>query len=348
MTEPYVPSDDEETTTDGLGDATNDDMIAAANAALKETGASLEDDKKPREKTEIEAERDEKGRFLKPPKPVEKPATKTGAPEKPSSVIARELEKREARRAEESEYKGKTAEAEALMNKAQGILGRLEERERGVLQREREVNDFLENMQRDPMAALKRVGWTADQFIHNAERAKDPNYQEVLELRGELAKRDAMISKFETRLNGLEEYKNQYESQGKQQQAQAELNQFWQSIPQDSPVYQDFDDQDDIIYRARKVRQQYFDRTGKVASPQQVGEYLHYQALQKRNGAPAETAGQKPKAGQTKAKVPRALGSSEASERRSGGTAKHIHDMTPAEEREYLMDVAAGAIGSSD
>lgn len=347
MTEPYVPSDDEETEAGALGDASDDAMIAAAEAAMKGEGDDKPKADKP--KADIEAERDEKGRFLKPPKVVEKPGEKEKPKDsKPSSAIARVLAEREARREEESSYKSKMAEAEALMNKARGVIDHISQREAELSKREREVNEFISNMQRDPMGALKRAGWTAEQFITNAERAKDPNYQEVLSLREELQKRDALISKFEARLNGLEQYREQYENQGKQAQAQEEVRQFWSSIPQDSPVFQDYDDQDDILYYARKVRQQYFDRTGKVASPQQVGEYLHYRALQKRSGVPAETAGQKPKAGQTKAKVPRALGSSEASERRSGGGPKHIHDMSPDEEREYLMDVATNAISGGD
>lgn len=340
MTEPYVPSDDEETA-DDLGDATDDAMIKAAEAALKGE-AGEEAPKKP--KAEIEAERDEKGRFLKPPKVIEKPEAAKPKDEKPSSQLARVLEEREQRRAEESGYKAKMAEAESLMQKAQSVIGRLEERERDIVRRESEVNDFLARMQRDPMEALKRVGWSAEQFITNAERSKDPTYQELMALRDELRKRDTVIEELKGGLSSLQQYKQQIEEQGKQHQAQQEIREFWSSIPQDSPVYQDFDDADDILYYARKVRQQYFDKTGKVASPQQVGEYLHYRALQKRNGVPVESAGQKPKAGQTKAKVPRALGSSEASERRGGGGTKHIHDMTPEEERAYLADVATEAI----
>lgn len=336
---PYVPGDDDAEETDAGGDPSDEALIQAAEAAMGKP------EEKP--KTQIEAERDEKGRFLKPPKVVEKADDKP-KDDKPSSVIARELAKREQRREEESAYKSKMAEAEGLMEKVRGMASRLEEREQRVAQREQQAEAFLQNMQRDPMEALKRVGWSADQFITNAERSKDPTYQEILGLRGELQQRDQLISKLEQRLNGLEEYKNQYETQTKQQQTQAEVREFWTSIPQDSPVYQDFDDHDDILYYARKVRQQYYDRTGKVASPQQVGEYLHYRALQRRSGVPAETAGQKPKAGQTKAKVPRALGSSESSERRGGGGPKHIHDMTPEEEKEYLMDVAANALSGGD
>jgi hypothetical protein len=342
MTEPFVPSEEEDVqdSPEGGEDTERDDLIKAAQGAL----VGKTEEEKP--KTPIEAERDEKGRFLKPPKPLDVPKTGKEAPkdDKPSSVIARELAKREARREEESGYKAKMQEAEAFLSKAQNAWSSIEAREQRVVERERQAEEFLANMQRDPMAAMQRVGWTAEDFINNATRSKDPGYQEAIALRQELSKRDSVIGTLEGRLAALEGKAKSYDEAGSKQQAESEIKDFWASIPQDSPMFDDYDDQDEIIWKARKVRQEFDNRTGRVASPQQVGEYLHYRALKKREVAPAESAGQKPKAGESKAKVPRALGSSEASERRSNGASKHVHDMSPAEERDFLMDIAANAV----
>ncbi len=333
MNQAIAPDDDEEASSGNTDDVADSDLIAAAEAAIKGEGADAAKD------------RDEQGRFLKGQAPVEKPKAKEAAPEKPSSIIARELAKREAARAEESQFKGKLEEVKKAHAEVEQLRAQLQTQAAEVA-RERQQ---LAEAKRDPGAFLKQQGWSADQFIDNAVRAKDPAYQESVALREVITKQDGVIANVMAKLEALEAKAKSYDEQGQKNQQAAEVQEFWTSIPKDSPVYQDYDDRDDILYRARKVRQDYFDKTGKVASPKEIGEYLHYKALEKRAGTPAQPAGSRPNAGKTKAKVPRALGGSDASERRAGSGAKHIHDMTPDEEREYLMDVAAGAVtGSGD
>ncbi len=333
MPEPFIPAEEETDAPDDGADVADADLIAAAEAAVREAEGAKEDGEK---------ERDEQGRF-KPAPVAQKPKEKAPAAEKPSSVIARELAKREAARAEESQYKGKLAEAEQILAKVKEGAADLA-RQQQEIAREKQA---LADARRDPAAFLRQQGWTADQFIDNAVRSKDPAYQEAIALREELSKRDAGIDELRRTVAALQAKADGHDKAGQQAQMQAELSEFWASIPQESPVWQDYEDKDDIVYMARKARQRYFDQTGKVASPKQVGEYLHYKALEKRAASPAQTTGQKLNAGKTKAKVPRALGSGDASERRAGNGAKHIHDMTPAEEREYLMDVANNAVAGS-
>lgn len=348
---PFVPADDAdddvtpETTTKETAatlDANDRDaMMKAAEEAMRD-GAEDED---PLKKTDEEKTRDEQGRF----KPTAKPKAEKPRDEKPSSTIARELAKREAQREEQVAYKGKMAEADQVLSKARQALDSITNREQQVAQKEQEIGSFLRDMQKDPMQALKRVGWTAEQFIDNATRSRDPNYQEVLQLREELSKRDQAAQTLAQRLERLETKAKEYDNQGTKQAADREVQAFWAAIPEDSPILKNdrYEDQDDIIAHARKVRQQYYNKTGKVASPEKIVEYLHYLATEKLTGRPQETSGRKPKAGEIKAKVTRALGSSDAAERR-GGTAKHIHDMTPDEERQYLVDVANSAIAGDD
>lgn len=345
-TEVFVPTEEEESEeSDALETpaAERDALIRAA----EEAGAESE---------ESESDRDEKGRFKKPAEaakpPVQAPKKKPEG-EAPSSVIARELARRSERRQEENGYRAKIQEAETLLARAQEQAQAVVQERQAYAAKMKEVDDLLSTIRRDPMGAMQKMGWTAEQFIRNAERQNDPNYQELVTMQGELAKRDEMIDKLTRRLDRLDEVETNYAQQAQQRQAAAEVEAFWSSLPEDSPLFTDdrFEDRDDILLRARKVRQKYFEVTakknggrGKVASPEEVAQYLHYEALQRRNGAPAGTAGQKPgQAGQTKAKVPRALGSRDATER-LGGQPKHVHDMTPAEERQFLMDVANQAI----
>lgn len=331
--EVFVPSDEEtEEPGEETGDVADADLVAAAEAALK--GAE-----KPEAK-ELEPERDEHGRFIRQEAKPKAKAQEKPAAEKPSSVIARELAKREAARQEESAYKSKAAELEKVSGQLQSFQEQLQQ-QAAELARERQE---LLAARRDPAAFMKTVGWTADQFIDSATRAKDPAYQEAIALREELSKRDTVLDEVRSELKALKAKAQSYDDATKAAQSQQELQEFWTSIPKDSPAWQDYEDQDDMVYFAKKVRQKYYDATGRVASPKQIGEYLHYKALERRAGASAPTAEQKPNAGKTKAKVPRALGGTEASERRAGGNAKHIHDMNPDEERAYLMDVASNAI----
>lgn len=339
---PYVPGDDEEEETeagDATGDVADSDLVAAAEAAFKGVeNADPKPKEEPKKAVDLEEKpRDEKGKFVPAKKEEPQPA-------KPSSIIARELAKREAAHAEERGYKSKVAEAENMFSQARTLLQQVQSQAQDLA---KEKAALLE-ARKDPAAFMKTVGWTAEQFIDNATRAKDPTYQETLALRELLSSQSSVIEELKQTVSSLQAKAKTYDEQGEKAKAQAEVQEFWTSIPQDSPMWEDYEDHDDILYFAKKVRQRYFDATGKVASPKQVGEYLHYRALQKRAGAPEQSAGQKPVAGQRKAKVPRALGGSDASERRGGNGVKHVHDMTPDEERQYLMDVATNAVTGSD
>ena len=342
MPEPYVPKEEDED--ESLGDVADADLVAAAEAALK--GVDPPDPKPAKAKVEApkeeEPERDEHGRFLKRDAAPQKPKPKEEAEaEKPSSVIARELAKREEARAE----KTKLAEVEKAWERIQQIEEKLKS-EAAELAKERQA---IAEARKDPAAFLAQNRWTADQFIDLATRAKDPVYQESVALREELSKRDAIIEELKAGVAELRAKADGYDKQTAQSQVQAEVNEFLGSIPKDSPVWKDYEDREDLLYFAKKTRQRYYERTGKVASPKELGEYLHYKALQRRAESPAEPAGGKPIAGKSKAKVPRALGGTESSERRPGSGAKHVHDMTPAEEREYLARVAEEAVlGTSD
>lgn len=335
MPEVYAPTDEEDDKAAIPGDVADSDLIAAAEAA-----ARGEEPPKPEEKG-----RDEQGRFVKQEaKPAEAPKPKEAAKEKPSSIIARELAKREAARADKGQYEARMAEAERLHTQAQQLFQQIQQ-DREALAREKAE---IAEARRNPAAFIAKQGWKADEFIDIATRSKDPIYQETVSLREQLHQTHSVINELRQEVLGLKAKAAGYDKQTEQAQRQAELDSFWAAIPDDSPVWQDFEDKDDIVYQAQKVRQRYFDQTKKVATPQEVAQYLHYKALQKRDPASAQTAA-KPNAGKTRAKVPRALGGSDASERRPGNGAKHIHDMSADEERQYLMDVGTAVLtGGSD
>lgn len=349
--EVFVPTDEaEENEATETPEDERDAMIRAAEASGVE---NTEEEK---------SDRDDKGRFKKTEAEKAKASQQAngakGKPgvdpkDPPSNAIAKELAKRNERRQEQSEYRSKAQEADQLISQVKSRMAAIEQRESEVSAKMQELNETLASIRRDPMGAMQKMGWKAEDFIRNAERQNDPTYQEIIGLQSELSKRDEVIDKLTKRLDRLDDVEKNYSTQAKQVQAQAEVQEFWASLPEDSPVFTDdrFEDRDDIIARARKVRERYYNATidprtgeGKVATPKEVAQYLHYEALKRRDGAPKQTSGLKPgKAGQTQAKVPRALGSGDSSERR-GGSAKHVQDMTAAEERQYLIDVANQAV----
>lgn len=350
---PYVPADDDagdepvKTSTSPNVEEQNarDAMVAAAEAAMREGADDSDDDplEKPKAKP-VEEETEEEPEEKKPSVEQKKVSPKKDEQPKgaPLSELAKVLHKREQKRESEEQYNAKMAEADAVLSRAKGMYAQLQEELQEARQAKQTALQQLEAIKRKPMSAMKELGWNPEEFVDNALQEKDPNYQRFVQLQGALSERDQRIDKLTSLVEQLVHKAKQYDEQTAQHQQQAEVQEFFASIPKDSPVWEDYDDEDDILYFARKVRTQYKERTGKVASPKELGEYLHFRALQKRS-ASAEPAGHKPKqAGQTKAKVSRALGSSDASERRSNG--KSINDMSRDEERDYLIAVAEAAL----
>lgn len=303
----------------GEGEASMEALIAAATKASAEAG-------------EGEEEVDQTGTLKTKAAPPKKAAPS-------SSVIAQELARREAKRSAEGDYQAKVAEANAAAAKAQEMVDRAHKYQ---LDSQKELAD-LQQAKKDPIAFMQKMGWDADTFINEAMRRKDPNFQAVNgAMEAELSKRDAVIAELRAGLAELQGVKKGYDNERETIAQQQATQEFWASIPKDSPLLTE-EEQDVIIYKANKVGDEYKKRTGKVATPTQIGEYLHYQALQRRQGAAAKPAEQKPDTGKSKVKVPRSLGST-ATSGRTSGPAKDFRDMTDAEQREYLIVVASQAV----
>lgn len=341
-------------TVDEMND--RDAMMKAAEAAMKEApteDGDPEEEKKPSPEqkkasvsrdTDEEPEKDEsdKDKEESPPKPKAKAKEKEPEQkEEPLSKLAREIRARENARKIEAEVEGRLSEANTIMQRARGMWNEVQSAREQLQKDMAELAAF----KKDPIAAMQKFGWTPEQFIDAATRSKDPSYQDKVALEERLAEERNERKKLEEKLDALYKRAESYEEERGTVAQQQATQRFFQSIPENSPARVVWDDSD-LVSRANQVADAYHKKTGRVASPEELGEYLHYEAQQRlrRMGAPGELPGQQPQnAGKVKANGSRALSARDASERHGG--AKQLSDMTGDEERAFLIRVAEEAIG---
>jgi hypothetical protein len=340
-------------TVDEMND--RDAMLKAAEAAMKDAppGEESDDDgeeksapKKPEvsRETDEEPEKDESDEEEKKVEPKPKAKAKDGEAEKkeePLSKLAREIRARENARKLEAQVEERLGEANSIMERAKGMWNEVQSARQQLQKEMQELAAF----KKDPIAAMQKFGWTPEQFIDAATRSKDPAYQDKIALEDRLAEERAARQKLEEKLDALYKRAESYEEERGSVAQQQATQRFFQSIPQDSPARVVWDDSE-LVSRANQVGEAYQKKTGRVASPEELGEYLHYEAQQRlrRLGAPAEHAGQQPQnAGKVKANGSRALSARDASERHGG--AKQLSDMSGDEERAFLIRVAEEAVG---
>jgi hypothetical protein len=328
-----------------------DAMIKAAEAAAAESGEE-DGEEKPKAPEADDNIEDEDGKLdEEEPKKKEPPKAKPKAdeeppPEKAESKLARELRARENAREIEVQAEGKMAEANTIIERAKTLFAQAQQYAQQVQEQAREIESF----KKDPIAAMKKYGWTPEQFIEAATQSHDPNYKRAVTLEEKLNEERQARAKLEQTVNDLLNRAKGYEEQTAQASQQEATQRFFTAIPDDSPARRVWDDEI-LIAKANKAADLYYAKTKKVASPEELAHYLHGEAMKlvgASPSAPAESAGQKPqKAGKAKANGSRALSGRDASEVHGSGQ-KAIGDMTPEEEREYLKSVADAAMANPD
>lgn len=302
----------------GLPDAETErqELIAAANKALEKPGEKASEEKPKEPKVEAK-------------KPAEPKAE--GEPDTAKSKLARELERREKETALLSEADKKRQEASSLYEQAQALIRDAQEAKRAA---DAELAE-MKRLRANPYDAMGKLGWSADDIIEAANRQKDPNFQSQIKFESELSKRDEYIAKLEQRLSRIEGVAETYETQTKTAAQRQAEDQFFAAIPQDSPALKLWD-KGELLQKAIAVQQQVKAKTNRVASPAEIAEYLDYQGREKIKSlvTPAEVPGSSSSsAGKAKANT-RAPASRE---NREAPPKKPPSQMTPAEEREWLI-----------
>lgn len=275
----------------------------------------------------------------KEPAKADAPAKGEGEEETKGSKLAKILEQREKATGVIAEADKKHQAASGLYEQAQAVL---REAQQAKAAADAELAE-MKRLRADPYAALQKLGWTPDDIIEAATRNKDPNFQAQMKYDQELAKRDDLISKLSSRLEKIEGVAKSYEEQGTTAAQQQAVTQLFAAIPEDSPARKMWDD-DFIVAKAIRVQQEVKAKANRVASPTEIAEYLHYEAVKKLNAlvTPEKATGSS-SAGKAKAN-----GSRAPAPRIREASPKPDHLKSPAEIRAELIAAVDGQIAEGD
>jgi hypothetical protein len=226
----------------------------------------------------------------------------------------------------------------------------------------------LEHLRSKPLEAIKQIGWNTQDLVDQVTREGDPQWQAMQALRAQQEQFGNQVKTAEERAAAAEAAAKQYTAQVEEAQRVAAEHEFMGLATADrAPSFRkaaetfvqsakamglNVTPEQVMIQRAheaaRTIRQ-----AGGVATPAAVVQYLEYVTTQQTGGgAVGQVADTSQQAAATQNSRPtgrangtRTLSAAGASERR--GSPKPIHEMTPAEERQALADVALEAMRTS-
>lgn len=238
------------------------------------------------------------------------------------------------------------------------------DREAAKREREEAAADraLLAKLKKNPVEAMKELGWTGEQFIEEVTREGTPEWKAMKRLEAENEALRAKTEKFEQFLDAQQKKELAAAERTQAAAQQAELKdteqKFLSMVPEGSAMRLLYDD-DEIILQGHKLAYDLRQKSGGqlLASYEDLRDYLEKKATQKlakvlesRSGQPSEKSAPAQSSGSTKAAPQkpgtgsRTLSTSSASERRA--SPKPIREMSPAEEREALIAAAKAASGS--
>jgi hypothetical protein len=208
----------------------------------------------------------------------------------------------------------------------------------------------LHKLKASPLEAIKELGWNTDDLVRNVINEGDPQWQQ-------LTQQQKLIEAQKAELQEIRSYIDQYKTNYQQEQEQrrqlidqttkqAVYDKFLGNIATEEkcPALRSLYEPDEIVAKGDAIADSYRARTGKVASLEEIAEYLEHQASEKLASIRDKSRGQG-NATKSKANGPRTLSAASASERRS--SPRPVRDMDPTEEREALMAAAAEAMRST-
>lgn len=319
MSETETPAID--TTTEAIAEPAGnerDALIAAANAANKDTPAEAVKEEPKKEAAAVEGE------------PEKKEESKI-------SKLLRDRERAQAEREERSTVKASLEKERAEVAKMRADAERMQS----------EAVAKLHKLKSSPLEAIKEIGWDRAALVDEVAREGTPEWQAQKRLEARLEESNSKIAKFEA---WQEEQSKLLERQQLEQSSYAmrmEEKRFISLFPEKSAASKLFGSEDRLIAEGHRVGALYKEKSGgRVATTEEISEYIEQQAKERLDALRQELAGDTSKAStsaskvatQTKANGPRALSGSAASERRS--SPKPRHEWTPQEEREHLKAAA--------
>ncbi len=308
-------------------------MIAIADSIRGEGGE---------ETTEETPERDASGKFL--PKNGA-PAKTEAAPaeDEPKSKIALAIRAREA--AQQTRDAAKV-EAEAFFNDTKSRAEKEAERiiSEARARAEREVGEWKAKFKTTPLQAIKDQGIDTRTLVDEVQREGSPEWQAQKRI-------EAALEESRAELKGLKAWKEEQTKAAEENERRfaahrrTETEAKFVGMVPDGSALRTLYDPAEILQKAHAMADQYREKTGDVASLEDLRDYLEEQAAKKlATIRAAETPGAKNGAAQKKANGPRTPSSLSASERRT--SPKTYVDPNSEEGRDAMKQAAEDAMNA--
>lgn len=316
-------------------DETNEQNVAAdtneAAETITERDALIKAVEAVGEPAEAEASEAPKAAAKEEPKPAEPDAmSKVGA-------VLRAREQAQKIRDEAAEARKQLEADRAAVAAERAEAAKLKEE----AARER---DRILALKSKPLEAIKELGWDTKQLVNEVVREGTPEWQAQKRYEAQLQEQSEKLAKAEEFIKQQQDLAKQNEERQASYARQQTETQFLSLVPETSALRALYDEAE-IIAKGHAVANAYRNKTGEVASLEELRDYLEEQAALRLSKIRGEQPGKSESAAKPKANGPRTLSASSASERRT--SPKPIKDMTPSEEYEALKAAAADAMRTS-
>lgn len=313
-----VPNGDSVETTPTEPTDERDELIKAAQEADAPEGEAPKEAPKKKEKANGESE------------------------EKPLSKLAGVLRAREQAQKLREEGEKERQEAQKLRQEAE----QLKQEYAQAIAEARKEREQLALLKRDPMRAIKEIGWSADDLIQGVIRENTPEWQALSKAeqaaekdRSELHELRQMVKDLVERDTHARE-QNQVETRKLEREFTVKKFLTDHVSEEKCPSLRALYDDDEIVQKGDRVADLFRERTGKVAPLADIAEYLESEAEKRLLKLRGEKRGNG-HAPKPLANGPRTLTAASASERRA--VPKSIRELSPEEERDALIAAAKEA-----
>lgn len=342
------------TKTEGHEGPSRDDLIAAADAAIKGEPEPTPETAKETPAAKEAPERGADGKFL--PRQAEAKGPAPAAPDKPAEPEKPTDEEENApalekilKAREQAQKVREDSQSEAEKIRADARKAAEEEAAKIIAEARRKVDEELGRLRTDPLEAIKRIGWDGQKLVDEVTKEGTPEWRAQKALEAKLAELDAKTKSYDEYVEKQRAAAAQAEAEQRaHRQAQAEkvfleTTASAESCPSLHAMY----DADEIIQRTYALAARIRNETGHVASDAELAEYLEHgarkrlEALRQQVGAPAaKQAATQAKAAKTNGS--RTLNAANGSERRAAP--RPISEMSRDEARAALIAEAEEAM----
>ncbi len=210
---------------------------------------------------------------------------------------------------------------------------------------EGELSSFRTKFRDKPLLAIEEAGIDKRKLVDDVGREGSPEWLAQRRIEGELEKTRAELAEQKAWREKQEKSQEEQQSHYRSERQRANEARFLGTIAKDSPIRALYDDDARIVQETYAALRMYQERTGEVATDDDLRQYLEEQAAKQlarirgTSTPPSTLSAAKPKAN-----GPRTPSASSASERR--GSPKPLSEMNPDELREAQKRAADDAMSA--